>query len=126
MPSAVKDYNHFMGGVGLSDQLIGSHSPWSKSRKWYLTVLHHFIDIAVTNSCLLHKELCGRLGQLPMTHQAFREQLIAELCGAPSQPVLGSYQHISVAIVVGASGSKKSHKWAQEVQAVWEVHPLHV
>ena len=55
---AMKDYNRFMEGV---NQLIGSYSPWRKSRKWHLTVLDHFLDIAVTNSYLLHKELCGSL-----------------------------------------------------------------
>ncbi|XP_041663369.1 piggyBac transposable element-derived protein 4-like [Cheilinus undulatus] len=109
VPSAVKDYNHVMGEVDLSDQLIGSYSSWRKSKKWYVTVLHHFIDIAVTNSYLLHKELCSRLEQQPLTHQAFLEQLTAELCAVPPpSPVQESYQHIPVAIAEGASGSKKA------------------
>lgn len=108
VPSAVKDYNSFRGGVDLSDQLIGSYSSWRKSTKWYVTVLHHFIDIAVTNSYLLHKELCGRREQQPMTHQAFQEQLTAELCGVPAQPAPECCPHIPVAIVEGASGSKKA------------------
>uniref|UniRef100_A0A3Q0R7S0 PiggyBac transposable element-derived protein domain-containing protein n=1 Tax=Amphilophus citrinellus TaxID=61819 RepID=A0A3Q0R7S0_AMPCI len=110
VPSAVKDYNCFMGGVDLSDQLIGSYSSWRKSRKWYVAVLHHFIDIAVTNSYLLSKELCGRLEQRPMTHQAFQEQLTAELCGVPLRQVPVSYQHNTVAIVEGASGQKEATK----------------
>ncbi|ROI93623.1 PiggyBac transposable element-derived protein 4 [Anabarilius grahami] len=68
VPTAVKDYNRFMGGVDLSDQLIGSYSSWKKSREWYMTVLHHFIDIAVTNSYLVHKQLCCSQGEQPMTH----------------------------------------------------------
>ncbi|XP_039457956.1 piggyBac transposable element-derived protein 4-like isoform X2 [Oreochromis aureus] len=87
VPSAVKDYNSFMGEADLSDQLIGSYSSWRKSRAWYVMVLYHFIDIAVTNSYLLSKELCGRLEEQPVKHQAFLEQLIAELCGVPLQSV---------------------------------------
>ncbi|XP_030604467.1 piggyBac transposable element-derived protein 4-like [Archocentrus centrarchus] len=79
-----------------------------KSRKWCVTVLHHFIDIAVTNSYLLSKELSSGLKQQPMTHQAFQEQLTAELCGVPLQMVPESYQHVPVAIVEGASGQKKA------------------
>ncbi|KAL4009293.1 hypothetical protein ACER0C_003145 [Sarotherodon galilaeus] len=96
--------------VDLSDQQIGSYSSWRKSRKWYVTVLHHFIDIAVTNSYLVSKELCGRLEQQPMTHQDFQEQLIAELCGVSPQSGTKSYQHIPVAIVEGASGQNKATK----------------
>uniref|UniRef100_A0A3P9DG32 PiggyBac transposable element-derived protein domain-containing protein n=1 Tax=Maylandia zebra TaxID=106582 RepID=A0A3P9DG32_9CICH len=96
--------------VPSADQLIGSYSSWRKSRKWYVTVLHHFIDIAVTNSYLVSKELCGRLEQRPMTHQDFQEQLITELCGVSSQSGAKSYQHIPVAIVEGASGQNKATK----------------
>lgn len=108
MPSAVRDYNRYAGGVGLSDQLIGSYSSWRKSRKWYVTVLHHFIDIAVTNSYLLSKELSSGLKQQPMAHQAFQEQLTEELCGVSLRTVPESYQHVPVAIVEGASGHKKA------------------
>lgn len=108
VPSAVRDYNRYLGGVGLSEQLIGSYSAWRKSRKWYVTVLHHFIDIAVTNSYLLSKELCSGLQQPPRTHQAFQEQLTAELCGTPPRAAPGSYQHVPVAIVEGATGQKKA------------------
>ncbi len=107
VPTAVKDCNRFMGGVDLSDQLIGYYSSWKKSRKWYMTVLHHFIDIAVTNSYLLHKQLCNSKEEQPMTHQAFQEQLTAELCGVSLQPARESYQHLPVAIS-GTVGSKKA------------------
>ncbi|XP_017288883.1 piggyBac transposable element-derived protein 4 isoform X2 [Kryptolebias marmoratus] len=108
VPTAVKDCYRFMCGVGLSDQLIGSYSSWRKSRKWYVTALHHFIDIAATNSYLLHKELCGRLRQQAMTHQAFQEQLTAELCGVHAQVTPMSYHHFPVAIVEGTSGQLKA------------------
>lgn len=104
VPCAVRDYNLFLGEA---DQLINTYSSWRKSRKWYLTVLRHFIDIAVTNSYLLHKELCGELEQQGMTHQAFQEHLAAELCGVAVR-VPASHQHLPVAIVEGASGPKKS------------------
>lgn len=117
VPLAVKDYNHLNGGINHADQLICSYSSWRKSRKWFLTVLHHLVDIAVTNSYLLHKELCGRMGQQPMMYQAFQEEVTAELCGMLSQPVVQSFQHI----VEGASGLKKPHG-VQEVHTMWEMH----
>ncbi|XP_008415172.1 piggyBac transposable element-derived protein 4-like [Poecilia reticulata] len=108
VPPAVLDYNRYMGGVDLSDQLIGSYSSRRKSRKWYMTVLHHFIDIAVTNSYLLHKEMCGRLKERALTHQQFFEQLTTELCGVSPTVQKTSYDHLPVAIVEGATGSKKT------------------
>lgn len=106
VPSAARDHNSHMRRVDLSNQLIGSYSSWSKSRKWYLTELHH-LD-AVTDSFLLHKELCGKLEQQPMPQQTF---LSGELCAAPSQKgreAQGSQQHVPVAALEGASGSIKA------------------
>ncbi|XP_016521942.1 piggyBac transposable element-derived protein 4-like [Poecilia formosa] len=108
VPPAVMDYNRYMGGVDLSDQLIGSYSSRRKSRKWYMTILHHFIDIAVTNSYLLHKEMCGKLEERAMTHQQFLEQLTTELCGVSQKVQKMSYDHLPVAIVEGATGAKKT------------------
>lgn len=111
VPPAIKDYNRYMGGVDLSDQLIGSYSVARKTKKWYKTVFYHFIDIAVTNSYLLHKELSRRFDEKPMMHQSFQEHLAVQLCGVPhqrSRPV--TYDHIPVAIVEDASGSLKATK----------------
>ncbi len=46
-----------------------------------------------------------------MTHQAFQEQLTAELCGVSLQPARESYQHLPVAMS-GTVGSKKPHRGA--------------
>lgn len=113
IPPAVKDYNRFMGGVDLSDQLIGYYSLWKKSKKWYMTVLNHFIDIAVTNSYLLHKLLCSSKAEQPMTHQAFQEQLSAELCGV-SLPVA----------ISGTVGSKKATQGCRKCRLCGKCTPF--
>ncbi|GLD62686.1 piggyBac transposable element-derived protein 4 [Lates japonicus] len=73
------DYNKYMGGVGLSDQLIQYYSVCRKTNKWYRTLLWHFVDIATTNSYILYKEQCSASKKKPMSHLEFMEELAAGL-----------------------------------------------
>uniref|UniRef100_A0A8C2ZV82 PiggyBac transposable element-derived protein domain-containing protein n=2 Tax=Cyclopterus lumpus TaxID=8103 RepID=A0A8C2ZV82_CYCLU len=83
VPDAIVDYNRSMGGVDLSHALIGFYSVRHKTMRWYKTFFYHFVDIAVANSYLLHKEL-WKLRPDPtqtktLTHKFFREQLAKEM-----------------------------------------------
>ncbi len=66
-PTRVGDYNRFMRGVDLSDQLNGYHSTCRKSTNWCKTIFRHFLDIAATNSYILQKQLSASRGEQPMT-----------------------------------------------------------
>ncbi|KAM3624164.1 uncharacterized protein V6R79_020041 [Siganus canaliculatus] len=112
-PTSVGEYNQYVGGVDLSDQLIGYYSTARKSVKWYKTVFHHFLDIAATNSYIVHKQLCASRGEQPLTHQGFHELLSAQLCGmsldfcAP-EPDRERCHHTPVAIALATDPSKKA------------------
>ncbi|KAJ8365156.1 hypothetical protein SKAU_G00139870 [Synaphobranchus kaupii] len=68
-----------MGGVDLSDALLKYYSIRRKTIKWYKALLFHFIDVAVVNGFLLHKELAAQKQRRPLTHKRFRELLVEQL-----------------------------------------------
>lgn len=76
----VVEYNKYMDGVDLSDQLIQYYSVHKRSNRWYRTLLYHFIDIAATNSYILHKEMCLSSGSVAMSHAQFMPGPNWQLC----------------------------------------------
>lgn len=49
-PSVIKVYNKHMGGVDLLDSLLGRHKIKMRSRKWYMRLFYHLLDMTVVNS----------------------------------------------------------------------------
>ncbi|KAJ8353412.1 hypothetical protein SKAU_G00209790 [Synaphobranchus kaupii] len=86
IPEPVLEYNKYMGGVDLSDALIKYFSVTQKCRHWYKKLFLHFVDIAVVNSYILHKEMALEKQHKPITQKLFRETLCLQLadCGKES------------------------------------------
>ncbi len=76
-----------MGGVDLSDALIGYYNVLHKTSKWYKMFFLHFVDIAVVNSFILHQHLSRAQNKSPLNHKEFREKLVSELAALSSTSV---------------------------------------
>lgn len=57
-PAIVKNYNSFMGGIDICDQLMETYRTWRKTRKWTIKVILHLFDLAIVNSWLEYRADC--------------------------------------------------------------------
>lgn len=49
-----------MGGVDLSDMLIALYRTPLKTRRWYMGIFAHMLDICVNNAWLLYRRHCAQ------------------------------------------------------------------
>ncbi|XP_050553076.1 piggyBac transposable element-derived protein 3-like [Spodoptera frugiperda] len=82
-PKVVQEYNMHMGGVDLMDSYLGRYRIKVKSKKWYMRLFYHLLDLAVINSWVLFKKNMSAKGipkkQLPNLGE-FRNELADALC----------------------------------------------
>lgn len=85
-------YNKHMGGVDLLDGLLGRYKIKMRSRKWYIRLFNHLLDVTIVNSWLLHRRINKQKGNTKtMTLVDFRTDLALSLCknGQKITPKLG-------------------------------------
>lgn len=54
-PNLVPEYNAHMGGVDAMDSYIGRNKIKIRSKKWYIGLFYHLVDMTLVNTWLLHK-----------------------------------------------------------------------
>lgn len=83
VPDPIVAHNRNMGSMDLWGTLINEYSVHHKTKKWYRTFFYHFIDVAVVNSFLLHKELLKEKNspttKRPYSKTYFREKLTVDM-----------------------------------------------
>ncbi|CAI6355121.1 unnamed protein product [Macrosiphum euphorbiae] len=75
IPKIIEVYNKHMGGVDLMDSLIGRYRIIMRSKKWYIKIFYHLLDMTVVNSWLMYKKITGNT--MPLAK--FREHLSVTL-----------------------------------------------
>ena len=63
-PQLILHYNKGMGGVDLADMLIALYRIPIKTKRWYIKVFWHLVDVCKTNAWLLYRRHCDQL-QIP-------------------------------------------------------------
>ena len=83
-PDIVSQYNRHMGGVDLLDQLKCYYCYDRKSKRWWLRLFFHLLDLCVVNAFILYKHCYNinfhpPLVYHPKTQLVFRTELIDQL-----------------------------------------------
>lgn len=74
-PGPIMDYNKYMGGVDLADQLIKYYHMERRSIKWYKKLFFHLLDMAVHNSYVAYTSRT----QTQISSLKYRLQLIDQM-----------------------------------------------
>ncbi|KAM9315319.1 uncharacterized protein KZ484_024983 [Pholidichthys leucotaenia] len=114
----IKDYNRCMGGVDLSDALIGYYSVLHKTMKWYKSFFYHFMDIAIVNAYILHKALASGRGEKPLRQKVFRETLAKQLAQVRSRSATPIPPHPTPTAHHRIVYLRTPHKWTGTMQAL--------
>jgi len=65
--------NRFMGGVDLLNSLIGRHKITMRTKKWYMRLFYHMLDMTIINAWLLYKRVQKEnVNNAPMKLKSFR------------------------------------------------------
>ncbi len=60
-PQLIAQYDKGIGGVDLADMLIAAYRIPMKTRRWYIKIFWHLIDMAKVNAWLLYRRHCDQL-----------------------------------------------------------------
>lgn len=77
----IDEYNNYMGGVDLFDQLRTYYRPDGRLRfrKWWHPIYVQSISFACTQAYICHKILCKRASEKPLSHIDFLLQIAEDL-----------------------------------------------
>ena len=117
-PKIVTDYNQFMSGVDIADQLMVYYACGRKSMKWYKRVFWRLIDHAILNAYILFKAVTGS----NLSQKKFRIDLAYALTAALSSSRMGRGRSPSDTGLTRLQGKHFGHIEADRERGVLCVH----
>ena len=91
-PKAIVEYNKYMGGVDLADQLLSYYGFGHRTVKWWRRAFFFLLDMAVVNGYILYtQQNPDKKGRL--THEQFRIQLARDLLYAAGVDIQAGSDH---------------------------------
>jgi hypothetical protein len=79
IPTAISNYNKYMGGVDKSDQYISYHRILRKTPRYWKTMFYHLLEIVVTNATIIYNWVLMTKDQKRITNNNFRDNLIQQI-----------------------------------------------
>ena len=87
IPSAVENYNRFMGGVDKSDQFISYNRVLRKTIRYWKTMFYHLLEIITTNSSILSNWRRMAAGQKKLSQTQFQDNLVQAIILQYGKPI---------------------------------------
>ena len=78
-PAAIHQYNKNMGGVDLLDSLTALYKAKIKTRRWYIYIFYHSINMVLVTSWLWYRRHCKLLDETEMKLSSFLDQVASAL-----------------------------------------------
>ena len=91
-PHTIVEYNKYMGGVDVADQLLSYYGFGHRTVKWWRRAFFFLLDMAVVNSYILYT-VKNPDKRRRLTHEQFRVTLATDLHAARVDPGTGSDHH---------------------------------
>lgn len=79
IPGIVDDYNHWMLGVDVADQLISSYRPKIRCRRTWMPLFLHCLDVLRVNCYILYRETSRKEPTIENTKILGHKQFVIEL-----------------------------------------------
>jgi hypothetical protein len=83
-PPVLGVYQPYMRGVDMANQQLSSFRPGSATKRWWVVMAWHCINLAVHNAYIMHKSYSIAANMKPLSNSAFRLRLATQLIGGYS------------------------------------------